>query len=66
MNWLRVFLAKYNINDEPNITQLDNYLNDWTMPIFPCVKNYYNMEFEDKCSSWYHPEIVNTNTYINI
>ena len=54
----------YNENDNlENINRLDN-LNDWVMPIFPCVKKYYNITFDDKCSSWLHPEINDSKSYI--
>jgi len=48
-----------------NINVLNNCLNDWVMPIFPSVKKYYNITFEDICSSWYHTEIIDTKTYIS-
>lgn len=47
-----------------NIKDLDLFLKDWEMPIFPSVKKYYHMDFEDNCSSWYHPDIVDSKTYI--
>ena len=52
--------------NEENIKHLDNSLNDWVMPIFPCVKQYYNFEFDtNKCSSWYNKNIVDRETYLN-
>ena len=55
---------KYIDNDEAkNISELNN-LNDWVMPIFPAVKKYYNMNFDDDCSSWYHEDIIDTKSYI--
>jgi hypothetical protein len=54
----------YDENDNlENINRLDK-LNDWVMPIFPCVKKYYNIRFDDKCSSWYHSDIIDTKSYI--
>ena len=47
-----------------NINTLNHSLNDWVMPIFPCVKNYYNITFEDNCSSWYHQDIIDSKSYI--
>lgn len=47
-----------------NIKVLDLGLKDWEMPIFPSVKKYYHMNFQDKCSSSWHPDIVDSKTYI--
>lgn len=48
-----------------NMVILENKLSDWVMPIFPCVSKYYNFEFDtNKCSSWYHKNIVDSNTYL--
>lgn len=56
---------EYFENDE-NIKMLNNCLSDWVMPIFPCVTKYYGFEFDtNKCSSWYHKNIVDSNTYLN-
>jgi len=57
----------YNEDDNlENIHKLENSLNDWVIPIFPSVKKYYNITFDDKCSSWYHKEdIKDSYSYIN-
>jgi hypothetical protein len=47
-----------------NINELDTKLNDWVMPIFPSVKKYHNITFDDNCSSWYHSDIHDTKSYI--
>lgn len=47
-----------------SINELDKSLNDWVMPILPCVKKYYNIDFDDKCSSWYNNNIIDTKTFI--
>jgi len=47
-----------------NISELDKFLSDWVMPIFPSVKKYYGLTFEDTCSSWYHPDITDSKSYI--
>jgi len=52
------------IENEENINILNNMLSDWVMPIFPCVSNYYNFKFDIKCSSWYHKNIVDYDTYL--
>jgi hypothetical protein len=55
----------YNENDNlKNINELDNFLKDWVIPIFPSVKKYYNMQFDDRCSSWFHDDISNSKNYI--
>lgn len=54
----------YDPFDNKNIKVLENSLKDWEMPIFPCVKKYYNINFEDTCSSWYHKDIKDTKTYL--
>jgi hypothetical protein len=51
-------------NEDENIKLLNNMLNDWVMPIFPSVKKYHNIIFEDECSSWYHPSITDSKSYI--
>lgn len=52
--------------NEENFKILENSLSDWVMPIFPCVKQYYNMEFDiNKCSSWHNKNIIDSKTYIN-
>jgi hypothetical protein len=50
--------------NENNSNELENMLKDWELPIFPCVKKYYNMQFDSNCSSWYHPDIRDTKSYI--
>jgi hypothetical protein len=56
---------KYIENDElKNVNELNNSLNDWVIPIFPAVKKYYNIIFDDVCSSWYHEDIIDTKSYI--
>jgi hypothetical protein len=55
----------YNEEDNlQNINELDKILSDWIMPIFPSVKKYYNITFNDNCSSWYHSDIHDTKSYI--
>lgn len=54
----------YDENNFININDLDNLLNDWVIPIFPCVKKYYNITFDDKCSSWYNIDISDSKSYI--
>jgi len=53
--------------DEKNdIEILDNILKDWKMPIFNSVIKYYNMKnVDNNCSSFYHDDIKNEETYIN-
>ena len=52
--------------NEENFRILENSLSDWVMPIFPCVKQYYNMEFNiHKCSSWHNKNIIDSKTYIS-
>ena len=52
--------------NEENFIILENFLADWVMPIFPCVKQYYNMKFDiNKCSSWYNKNIIDSKTYLN-
>jgi hypothetical protein len=53
----------YNETEE-NINILNNGLSDWVMPIFPCVSNYHNFKFDIKCSSWYHKNIIDYDTYL--
>jgi hypothetical protein len=48
---------------EENINLL-NGLSDWVMPIFPCVSKYYKFKFDTKCSSLYHKNIIDYNTYL--
>jgi hypothetical protein len=51
--------------DEVDMFKLENSLSDWVMPIFPCVKKYYNFEFDcNKCSSWYNKEILDLESYV--
>ena len=50
--------------ENENIDLLDNCLNDFVMPILPCVKKYYNLNFVDECSSWYNSNIKDTKTFI--
>ena len=58
----KLLQLEYEDNEE-NIKILDT-LNDWVMPILPSVKLYYNCTFEDICSSWYHPNIIDNKTFI--
>ena len=51
-------------NVEENIRIIDNSLSDWVMPILPSVSKYYSFTFEDKCSSWYHPDIHDKRGFI--
>lgn len=51
--------------NEENYIVLDKGLSDWVMPIFPCIKKYYNLEFDTNiCSSWYHEKIIDIPSYI--
>jgi hypothetical protein len=52
------------IENEQDISVLNNMLNDWVMPILPCVKKYYNCKFDDCCSSRYNSNIVDTSSFI--
>ncbi len=54
----------YNEKLEENIKVLDNSLNDWSVPILPSVRKYYNINYDDVCSSWYHRDIINSRTYL--
>jgi hypothetical protein len=47
-----------------NINFLESILSDWVMPVLPCVKKYYNINFDDICSSWYNSEIIDTKTFV--
>jgi hypothetical protein len=52
-------------DNKETIDILDNSLSDWVMPIFPCVAEYYNFEFDiNICSSWYNKNIVDFKTYL--
>ena len=45
--------------------ELETKLNDWVMPILPCVNKYYNFEFNtNNCSSWYNKNILDMKTFI--
>lgn len=64
---VKLIFGKLNLiysQDDNNIAQLDGVLSDWVMPIFPSVKKYYNITFEDTCTSWYHPDITDSKSYI--
>jgi hypothetical protein len=52
------------IENEENINVLNHHLSDWVMPIFPCVSKYYKFKFNTNCSSWYHKNISDYNTYL--
>ena len=53
------------IENDENMVFLENLLSDWVMPILPCVKNYLDLKFDiDICSSWYHKNIYNNESYI--
>lgn len=52
------------IENEEDDKILENYLNDWVMPILPSVRKYYNINFSDNCSSWYNKNIVDTKTFV--
>jgi len=58
-----ILQLKYTPSDK-DMEIMDSLLNDWIMPILPSVKIYYNIYFEDKCSSWYHKEIIDTRSHI--
>lgn len=47
-----------------NINELENMLKDWEMPIFPSVKQYYNLQFDETCCSRFHPDINDARSYI--
>jgi hypothetical protein len=64
---VKLVFYKLNLNypsSLQDIEELEKKLNDWVLPIFPCVKKYYGMDFKDNCSSWYSPEIKDTDTFI--
>jgi len=50
--------------EDENIDMLNKILNDLVMPILPSVKKYYNLNFQDECSSWYNSNIKDTKTFI--
>jgi hypothetical protein len=53
-------------NESENIKILDNCLNDWKIPIFNSVIKYYEIDnIDNECSSKYHHDIYDINTYIN-
>lgn len=55
----------YPIADNERNIKLLNNLNDWVMPIFPSIQQYYNLEFDcNVCSSIWHPSITNIDTYL--
>ncbi len=33
------------------------------MPIFPCIRKYYYIEY-NYCGSWYHSDITDNKSYI--
>ena len=49
--------------DDADFIVLD-VLKDWEMPILPCVKKYYNMTFDDTCSSKFNPSVLDTKSFI--
>jgi len=52
-------------DSKENIDILNNTLSDWVMPIFPCVSKYYKFKFDTTiCSSRYHKNIIDYNTYL--
>jgi len=63
-----LILNKLNLTYNPtneDLFMLENLLNDWVMPILPCVEKYFNFSFDcNKCSSWYHKDITDRNSYI--
>ena len=65
---IKLIFLKLKLNyyeNEENYIVLDKCLSDWVMPIFPCVKKYYNLEFDTNiCSSWYHKKIIDIPSYI--
>ena len=60
---LTILNLEYVEIDEDTLNLHDQF-NDWTMPLFPCVKKYYGMEFEDYCSSSEDVSIINNKTFI--
>jgi hypothetical protein len=49
---------------DENVYILNKTLNNWVMPLLPCVKKYYNCSFDDVCSSWYNSNITDSTTFI--
>jgi hypothetical protein len=60
----RCMNLEYPSNDPTNIIVLDDILNDWCMPILPCVQKYYQLEFDCKVHSKYHPNIIDLYSFI--
>jgi hypothetical protein len=56
--------SKLGLYYKDNINNLDKLLNDWVMPVLPCVKKYHNIDFHDICSSWYNCDIIDTKTFV--
>lgn len=50
--------------DDNDLINLDNLHNDWVMPLLNCVKDYYDFDFPDICSSRVNDSIYNTETYL--
>lgn len=49
--------------DDADFIVLDG-LKDWEMPIFPCVKKYHNMTFDETSSSIWIPSILDKKSFV--
>lgn len=54
----------YTSNDS-TVDFLDGLLKDWVMPILPSTQAYYGMAFPDYCYSKYHPDIIDSRSYLS-
>jgi len=57
----------YDEKSECNIQFLEKSLKDWVVPILPSVRKHYNITYEnidDKCSSVWNKDIIDTRTYL--
>ena len=63
---IKILFAKMNLFYDDTI---DNYchfkLDDWVMPILPCVQKFHNLQFDcETCSSWYNKNIIDRTSFI--
>ena len=50
--------------DEKDFCHFNSIHKDYEMPILPCIKKYYNLNFNDTCSIRGLKNVINTETYI--
>ena len=65
--FLNLSLSVYPAYDQDNIDVLNYHLNlnDWVMPILPCVQKFHGLEFDcGACSSKYHPSITDVHSFV--